>query len=56
MCGSLEFKASPIYRVSFKTARTAQRNPILKKIYPWAVKMALWIILLPNLSILEPIW
>jgi hypothetical protein len=53
---SLEFKASLIYRVSFRTARTSKRNPILKKIYPEAGKMALWLTLLPNLSVLEPIW
>ena len=26
-----EFKASLVYRVSFRTARTAERNPVLKK-------------------------
>ena len=26
-----EFEASPVYRVSSRTARTTQRNPVLKK-------------------------
>jgi hypothetical protein len=26
--GSLEFKASLVYRVSFRTARATQRNPV----------------------------
>ena len=28
---STEFKASLVYRVSFRTARATQRNPVLKK-------------------------
>jgi hypothetical protein len=27
----LEFEASLVYRVSFRTARATQRNPVLKK-------------------------
>jgi hypothetical protein len=29
--GSLEFEASLVYRVSSRTARATQRNPVLKK-------------------------
>ena len=29
--GSLEFKAGLIYRVSFRTARATQRNPVSEK-------------------------
>ena len=29
-----EFEASLVYRVSFRTARTAQRNPVLKPTPP----------------------
>ena len=28
--GFLEFQASPVYRVSFRTARATQKNPVLK--------------------------
>jgi hypothetical protein len=29
--GSLKFKACLVYTASFRTARTTQRNPVLKK-------------------------
>ena len=38
-----EFKASLVYRVSFRTARATQRNPVSKNNIKWARKMTQWL-------------